>query len=148
MRILTRAIWLLTFCMLLLFTVVGSVGAWRAHDSKKWPTADGIVVAFYEAPNYRYVIGGKSYTGSVVSCNEFFNGYLSIWNSAKSAVRYPLQAKVAVHYCPNNPTLAVLETAFDSRIITAIVLLVMMTSLSFAGLVFGWRFRWCHLVVR
>ena len=31
--------------MLLLFTVVGSVGAWRAHDSKKWPTADGIVFA-------------------------------------------------------------------------------------------------------
>jgi hypothetical protein len=63
-------------------------------------------------------------------------------------VRYPLQAKVAVHYCPSNPTLAVLETAFDSRIVTAIAILIFMTCLCFAGFVFGWRPRSWQLVVR
>jgi hypothetical protein len=104
------------------------------------------VIAFYGTPNYRYLVGGRSYTGSYVSCNEFFNEYLGIQNSSKHAVKYPLDAKVDVHYCPRNPALAVLETEFDSKILIAVAVLLLMTGLCAAGLLFGWplrgRLRW------
>jgi hypothetical protein len=141
MRIFSRVIWLFMFCVWLLVTVWISVQARRAHSSKYWPTTEGVVVAFYATPDYRYSVGGKSYTGSCVSCNEFFNGDLFVSNSSKYAVRYPLQAKVKVHYCPGDPSLAALETTFDSRIIGAIAVLVLLTALCFAGFVFGWRLR-------
>jgi len=134
-------IWLLMFSVWLLVTIWTSVQAWRAHSSKYWPTTDGIVIAFYGTPDYQYSVGGKSYTSSYVSCNEFFNGDLFVSNSSKYAVRYPLQAKVKVHYSPGDPSLAALETAFDSRIIGAIAVLVLVTTLCFAGFVFGWRLR-------
>ena len=141
MHVMRRIVWLFMLTVWLFVTVLISVQAWRAHNSHGWPTTGGIVIAFFETPNYRYFVGGKSYTGSYVSCNEFFTGYLSIRNSAKYAVRYPLQAKVSVHYCPSNPALAVLETAFDSSIIIAIGVLVLVTGLCFAGFLFGWRLR-------
>ena len=137
----SRVIWLFMFSVWLLVSVLISVQAWRAHNSKYWPTTDGVVIAFYGTPEYRYSVAGKSYSGSYVSCNEFFDGGLFVSNSSKYAVRYPVQAKVKVHYRPGDPSLAALETAFDSRIIGAIAVLVLMTALCFAGFVFGWRLR-------
>jgi hypothetical protein len=141
MRILSRLVWLFMFSMVSLATVLFSVQAWRAHDSKHWPTTDGVVVSFYERPNYQYSVGGTSYTASHVSCNEFFDRYLSIRSSPEYAVRYPLQAKVSVHYYHSNPALAVLETTFDSSILIAIAVLALVTGLCFAGFLFGWRLR-------
>jgi hypothetical protein len=127
------------FTLLSLVTGVISACAWRAYNSRHWPTTDGVVTAFYETPNYKYSVSGRTYTGSHVSCNEFFNSYLSVGNSSKYAVRYPLEAKVAVHYCPSDPSLAVLETSFDSNIVIGIVVLVVMTGLCFVGFLFGRR---------
>ncbi len=134
-------IWLLLFSVWLLVTLWTSVQAWRAYNSKYWPTTDGVVIAFYATPDYKYSVGGKSYTNSYVSCNEFFNGDLFVSNSSKYAVTYPLQAKVKVHYCPSEPSLAALETAFDSRIIGAIAVLVLVSAVCFAGFVLGWPLR-------
>jgi hypothetical protein len=129
------------FSIWLFFTVMFGGAAWRAHASQKWPTTDGTVVAFYGTPNYSYSVNGKSYTGSYVSCNEFFTDYLSMRNSASNAAKYPLQAKVSVHYCPSDPALAVLETAFDSSILIAVGILALFTGVCFAGFLFGWRLR-------
>jgi hypothetical protein len=60
-----------------------------------------------------------------------------IQNSEKYAVRYPLQAKVQVHYQRTKPSLAVLETKFDSAGIFIICVLVLVNLAFIAGFVFG-----------
>ena len=127
------------FSVLLLASILLSIEAWRAYRSKHWPTAEGVVIAFYETPSYRYSITGKTYTNSYVSCNEFWSRGLQMRNSAKYSVSYPLEAKVEVYYCPNNPALAALETEFDSRIVATIALLALVSGVCFAGFLFGWR---------
>lgn len=107
---------------------------WFARDSRNWPTIEGVVFAFYETPNYRYSVGGQTYTNSYASCNELFNLHWSIRNSEKYAVRYPLEAKVLVHYYRNKPSRAVLETKFASSGVYAVGVLVFI-----AGFVFGGR---------
>jgi len=136
-----RLLWLFMFSAWLLVTVVTSVQAWGAYTARNWPITDGVVTAFYGTPDYSYSVGGTSHTSSYVSCNEFFTPDLFVQNSAKYAVRYPLQAKVKVHYCPGKPTLAALETTFDFRIIPALGVLALVTALCFAGFIFGWRSR-------
>src|SRR5687767_10740721 len=139
MRIFSRLIWLVMFCAWSLLTVWTSVQAWRAYNSRYWPVTDGVVTAFYGTPDFTYTVAGKTYTGSYVSCNEFFDTYLFVSNSSKYAVKYPLQATVKVHYFPADPSLAALETAFDSRVIGEIAILVLVSTVCFAGLIFGWR---------
>jgi len=112
---------------------------WRAHDSKNWPTTEGVVFAFYETPNYRYTVVGKTYTNSYASCNELFNFNWSIRNSEKYAVRYPLEAKVPVRYRRTKPSLAVLETKFDSSGIFIVGGLVLINLVFIVGFVFGGR---------
>jgi len=138
MRILPRIVWLIWFIVLLVLTAALSVGGWRAYVCRRWPTAEGTVIGFYGTPDYRYVVDGRGYTNSKVSCNEFFNDQLWAQNSSKNAVRYPPGAKVSVHYYPGNPMISALETKFDSRIIVVVVLLFLMTGLCGAGFVFGW----------
>jgi hypothetical protein len=122
-------------------TVVLSVQVWLAYTSRHWPTTGGVVVAFYETPEYKYSVSGQSYTNSYASCNELFNRLCSIRNSSKYAVKYPLGAKVTVRYCPNRPGVAVLETEFDFSGFILVVALVLITSLFAAGFGCGWRGR-------
>jgi len=138
---LNRLGWLFIFAVLSLVTSVVSVRAWRAYDSKHWPTTEGVVVAYFGNPDYKYSVGGTSYTSSYVSCNEFFDHYLAIRNSSKYAEKYPLQSKVSVHYRPADPALAVLETEFNARILLVVGVLVLATSFCAAGVWFGWRGR-------
>jgi len=136
----SRAVWLFLFIFWGLITALFSRQVWLAHTSKNWPTTAGVVVAFYETPEYTYAVKGQTYTNSYGSCNELFNRLWSIRNSAKYAVRYPLQAKVSVHYCPKTPALAVLENSFDRSGIVFVAALVLATFFFAAGFVFGWRF--------
>ncbi len=123
----SRLLYLLMLAIVAFVTALIALGAWHAYDSRRWPTTDGIVTAFYETPHYTYSVSGASYTGSRVSCNEFFDSSRSARTSEMYALRYPLQAKVAVHYSPRNPELAVLETEFDSKVLLAIAFLFLLT---------------------
>ena len=110
---------------------------WYAHDSSNWPTTNGVVFAFYETPNYRYTVAGRTYTNSYASCNELFHWNWSIRNSEKYAVRYPLEAKVVVHYHRNKPSRAVLDTRFDSSGFYIVAALVVTNLVLISGFVVG-----------
>src|SRR5207302_20312 len=116
-------------------------GCFRALQSKNWPVADGVVVSFQENPNYRYSAGGKSYASSRVSCNEFVYGPYSITNGERMVELYPLGAKVLVHYDPQNPASAVLETKFDPSMLAAPAILSVLTIFCAIGFQRGWRFK-------
>ena len=134
-----RMLWL---CLTLLVGFASALWARqvsRAHGSRNWPTTEGVVFAFYETPNYRYTVAGQTYTNSYTSCNELFNSHVSIENSEKYAVRYPLQAKVPVHYLRTKPSLAVLETKFDSSGIFIVCGLVVINLIFIVAFVFGGR---------
>jgi len=138
---LARVIWLLFSVIFGSVAVLFAVQVSLAYTSRNWPTTSGIVVAFYETPEYKYSVAGTTYTNSCASCNELFDRNWSIRNSSKYAVRYPLGAKVDVHYSPKRPGVAVLETKFDRSEILIVLGLVLATSVCVAGVVFGWRFR-------
>jgi len=132
-----RVVLLFVFSILVLFAVFTTIEAWHAQDSHNWPTAKGTVTAFYETPNYTYLVGGKKYAGSYVSCNEFFSRNEAIRNSAKYAVRYPLEAQVSVYYNPRNPALSALETKFDPHVFIDIAFFVLMAGVCLLGFLFG-----------
>lgn len=114
------------------FTVLWCMQIAHAFASKRWPTTQGVVVAFYATPEYKYSVGGRTYLSSQASWDG------NILNSAKYALEYPLGAKVTVHYCARKPALAVLETKFDfsSGCIVAAALFLT-TSLCMTGVIFG-----------
>jgi hypothetical protein len=137
-----RLIWLFLIVAFGTVTILFSVQVWRAATSKHWPTTPGVVFAFYETPNYKYSVDGRDYTNSHASCNEFFNSTWSAPYSSKYAERYPLGAKVTVHYYPERPDVAVLETNFDRSGIIIVAAFGLLTSFCVAGFVFGWRGRY------
>jgi hypothetical protein len=141
MRIFSRLVWLFMFALFSLLAAWTALQAWRAATSKSWPTTIGTVIAFYGTPDYRYSVAGSSHVSSLVSCNELFNGGLWVDNSAKYAVKYPLNSTVTVRYHPSRPTIAVLDTKFDPTVWIAVLALVAMAGVSAAGFIFGWRLR-------
>jgi len=134
----SRAVWFLLAVILGSVAALFSVQAYRAFTSKNWPVTNGVVVAFYETPQYRYSVGGRTYTNGVASCNEFWSSYVAIRNSSKYAVRYPLNGTVKVHYHPKKPELAVLETQFDSSVLLPIGGMLFFGLICFLGFLFGW----------
>ena len=141
MRIGSRLTWLFLFAVLSLVTAWLTLQAWRACNSKYWPTTTGTVIAFYGTPDYRYSVAGRNHVSSYVSCNELFNGGLWVDNSSKNAVKYPLNSTVTVHHHPRRPTIAVLDTKFDPTVWIAVVVLFAMAGVCAAGFIFGWRLR-------
>ena len=141
MRIFSRLVWLFLFALFSLLAGWTTLQAWRACSSKNWPATTGTVIAFYGTPDYRYSVGSGSHVSSHVSCNELFNGGLWVDNSAKNAVKYPLNSTVTVRYHPSRPSIAVLDTKFDPTVWIAIAVFVMMAVVCAAGFIFGWRFR-------
>jgi hypothetical protein len=114
-----------------LWTVFLIFDNWRqANRAKGWPTVEGRVVAskadsyrtrggsgtqgplvtMYEPRvEYSYVVEGREYHSTQVS----FGARVSTQAreaAAERAARYPAGAKVAVHYNPEHPTVAVIET--------------------------------------
>lgn len=141
MRIFSRLVWLFLFALFSLLAGWTTLQAWRACNSKNWPATTGTVIAFYGTPDYRYSVGSGSHVSSHVSCNELFNGGLWVDNSAKNAVKYPLNSTVTVRYHPSRPSIAVLDTKFDPTVWIAIAVLVVMAMVCAAGFIFGWRLR-------
>lgn len=96
-----------------------------ALASRGWPSAPGEVVSsevernFETGPDrsdlptyharvvYRYCVDGRWYTGSRVWFGEYGSAIGGL--AARVAARYPVGARVAVHYHPDRPGLAVLE---------------------------------------
>ncbi len=141
MRIFSRLVWLFLFALFSLLAGWTTLQAWRACNSKNWPATTGTVIAFYGTPDYRYSVGSGSHVSSHVSCNELFNGGLWVDNSAKNAVKYPLNSTVTVRYHPSRPSIAVLDTKFDPTVWIAIAVLVVMAMVCAGGFMFGWRLR-------
>jgi len=139
--IISRIIWLLLAILVGFVTVSLSRQVWLAYTSKNWPTTPGVVVAFYGTPDYMYSVSGATYTNKYASCNELFDSLWFARHSSAYAQRYPLGAKVEVHYNPKRPEVAVLETKFDSSGIVLVVVLASITSIFVAGFIFGWRFK-------
>jgi Protein of unknown function (DUF3592) len=137
--VISRILWLFLTLLVGFVSALWARQVWRAHDSRNWPTTEGVVFAFYETPNYRYTVAGRTYTNSYASCNELFNFNWSIRNSEKYAVRYPLQANVPVHYLRTKPSLAVLDTKFDSSGILVVGLLIVVNFVFIVGFVFAGR---------
>jgi hypothetical protein len=138
----TRVLWLFVSVLFTLMTGWSSLQVWRAAGAKSWPVTEGMVIAFYGAPDFKYSVNGQTYTNSYVSCNELFAGLYSTGDSAKQAVRYPLNGKVAVRYCPSAPSVAVLETRFNLRAgLLQIAVLIVVSLVSLAGFVFGRSIR-------
>jgi hypothetical protein len=94
----------------------------RARASRRWPTVRGLVQAdtverrensfgvFYKlALSYRYEVDGISYQGDRV---QFGPARVTAGELIESlATRYPPGAEVDVHYDPNDPSTAVIETS-------------------------------------
>jgi hypothetical protein len=94
----------------------------RARASRRWPTVPGVVQAdeverrqgsffmFYKlALRYRYEVGGISYDGDRVQFGPARVAAREL--IAKLATKYPPGARVIVHYDPNDPSAALLETS-------------------------------------
>ncbi len=102
----------------------------QATRAQQWPTAEGVVVSSraeaYKtsagAPNrggrvklyepvveYSYQVNGRDYHGTQVSVGARVSSQVQ-QVAEERAARYPRDAKVAVHYNPEHPTVAVLET--------------------------------------
>jgi hypothetical protein len=115
------------FFSLLCFATGGFLAnkAYYAMTCKDWPVTEGAVVAFQQTPVYRYFAGGVTNENDMVSCNELLNDNVAIRNSEKYSVRYPLGAKVHVHYHPRKMKIAVLETQFDRQNLVPIVIVIL-----------------------
>jgi hypothetical protein len=122
--------------------------------ARRWPTADGIVVSStaeaYEtsagAPNrggrvklyepvveYSYEVNGREYHSTKVSFGARVSTQLQKAAEARAA-RYPRDAKVVVHYDPEHPALAVLETGVASQTGTILLAVVFVgLTLFFSG---------------
>jgi len=98
----------------------GSLNLWRAHASRGWPVAPGVVLSgsgqldkLEAVPGdeettqgrgliYRYEVGGRKRYSDVVVFGQ-------TPDSGEGGSRFPYGAKVQVAYNPSDPELAVLE---------------------------------------
>lgn len=89
----------------------------KSHQCKSWPTVEGIVLesrvddssleTMKPILRYEYVVGGRRFVGSRVA----FSGY-GVSRSAMETLLAPYKSgqSVRVHYDPENPAHAVLDT--------------------------------------
>ncbi len=118
---------------------------WRqANRAKQWPTVEGTVltsktesyktragsarqgvrVTMYEPMvEYSYVVQGREYHSTQVSFGARVST-VAIEPAAQRAARYPLGAKVPVHYNPKHPTVAVLETGVVFQVPTIVIAVI------------------------
>lgn len=117
----------------LIFVVVGLVlllvsisQRKKAKAAEAWPTVPGVVLSsglqenhHYDSSDhrteinyepvvqYQYSLMGQNYTGTHISFGNMSYDYRT---ASKKIAPYPQGTPVTVHYDPNNPTNAVLET--------------------------------------
>lgn len=103
--------------------LIAGIQTRKAMRSKSWPTTEGVVLASdvvsthsseggtsYRADvAYRYNVGERTYTNDLVAfgAKNSFGGY---GGAVKTADKYVPGSPVRVHYDPNKPQTAVLET--------------------------------------
>jgi hypothetical protein len=66
-----RMFWLILILLIGFASALWVRQIWRAHDSRNWPTTEGVVFAFFETPNYRYRVAGRTYTVSTLPATNF-----------------------------------------------------------------------------
>lgn len=112
---------------------------------KDWPVTYGMVVSFRQTPMYSYSAGGAMNDSDVVSCNELVNEYEALWNSETYAARYPLGARVTVHYHPHKRNIAVLDTQFNRKYLIPVGALLLVGLMLFAKFCKVWSDKlWKH----
>jgi len=109
-----------------IFLIVGIRSRNKAKASLQWPVAQGVVlsstviehqdydeddhrtsISYEPVVQYRYSVGGQDFSGNKLAfgANRFDSG-----RAQGMANQYPAGATVNVHYNPNNPGEAVIET--------------------------------------
>lgn len=129
---------------------------WRqANRARHWPAVEGVVVAskaegfrtrvggagqgnrvtmYQPVIEYSYLVDGREYYSRRVSFGAKVSSQAQE-HAARRAAKYPVGTKVAVHYNPKHPEVAVLKTAvaFQKATFLFLVLFLALT-LFFSGL--------------
>ena len=113
----------------------------RAKEAETWPTVPGVVTSsglqeersydsdsgtsinYKPVVQYTYTIMGQTFTGDQLS---FGNVNYDHRTATKKITPYPQGAQVMVHYDPDNPLNAVLETKAAGSVVFMIVGIVFM----------------------
>ena len=115
------AFWLIAaICFAVLSLLVIAValrGFAKAADSVRWPTAEGTVLrselrsgveSDWAEISYQYIVDGTNYQGTNLRTADIqFDNSLD--EAQQTIHRYPVGARVLVHYDPADPRTAVLE---------------------------------------
>jgi len=110
----------------------GTIATQNSLASTRWPSVSGVIttsqVAHHQSqdPNsidtqyeaditYEYTVDGRKLTGHTVGFGDIAS---SDRRPAEAAVaRYPVGTKVTVHYDPENPEIAALETGLERGLV-------------------------------
>ena len=137
--------------LILAGVVVVGRGVWNLFCGlrcESWPTADGVIdqaemnsqtnpksgVTYSADLSYHYQVAGISYSGTRLGFGMMFS---TATYAQRILDRYPIGARVRVHYLPGDPEQAVLETGihggiwFSFGVGAAIILLGYLTLQSF-----------------
>lgn len=107
----------------MILLLIAGIQAMKAMASKNWPTTEGVVLhsdiasshsseggtSYRAVVHYQYNVGERAYTNDLVAfgAKNSFGGY---GGAVKTADKYSQGTPVRVHYDPNKPQTAVLET--------------------------------------
>jgi hypothetical protein len=97
----------------------------RASESESWPSVEGYVVesdvaavregrrqVYRPVVRYRYEVGGARFEGSRIRSGELVE-FRKFTRARIMLDKYRAGKAVAVHYDPNRPGVAVLQTGYD-----------------------------------
>jgi Tfp pilus assembly protein PilV len=135
-----------------LLLILGLYSSIMDTSASSWPVTEGTITSsqveswgsgahdpidYRPAITYQYQVGGKTYNGSQISSGATFYGGVNVdeYEQANAIVsNYPVGSIVEVHYNPNNPNNAVLET--QSSLIEQVPLIIgaVMTAAALIGL--------------
>ncbi len=116
-------VFVIFLAMFLAWLIVGSIGFYKAVDSKNWPVVQGTVISsnvirpsgkstkYVAEVTYTYTVNQKEFTGKKLKATAARG--TSEWAKAK-VEEYPVNAFVTVHYNPDKPELAVIEPGLQS----------------------------------
>ncbi len=121
--------------------IVNLVQRKRAKEAETWPIVPGVVISsglqekrsydsdsgtsisYEPVVQYKYSIMGQEFTGDHIS---FGNAAYDYRTASRKIAPYPQDTQVSVHYDPDNPLNAVLETKVAGSVVFLIVGIVFM----------------------
>lgn len=131
----------------LLFVLLGLsllVASWHLYqhtsETSRWPTTTCViesstvqqyltrVTMYYPAVTYSYTVDGTAYSGNMIRLNQESSARLQ--DATERAAQYPVGSTVTVHYNPQNPSVAVLDTSFSILLYGFIVFSMVFTALA------------------